>query len=519
MRKFRRKLLSVVLISAQLVNPWIAIAQESSNMEERFTISKQECEFLITQQIEEEAMEETTLQISITDIEDLEQQYNGLNQQIMQKQLEIEELSDLLISHFEELYMTLFETDEEFGYLDEEDQQRVIENIDSYREIEDQIDTKQGELYQLVEERQEIESAYDHAYYLLEVQEEEKQGNEQAQKELQTCLLYPYSVKKYQPKNILLNNEEANLASYLVSVTKYMEKLIPAAYLRLPYESIYAAFLNDDSTKGIEGSFIDWPLDQETIEQYTYANELTLPVVQTIAQKAKEAYQQTKDEERYRHFYLLVLQMKEAQYKYFYTINGETFEYLKEYLVDFLNTHQYTDVQSIQQIRAFQQRMQVKLVGYNDDSQRWYAIPKDQSGFYLEYQTKDLFDPQNNEFVFEYEDVKASTWLESNSQNKETSLAEENQQLNKNNQLAALKEGLAKNKTNSARSKPLDKKGGKKKEKESGKSNKELPQTGEVQSKLTIMIVSLLIIGLCLLLFNYRKKRQQKQPLDDLTLD
>ncbi|MGX7348952.1 LPXTG cell wall anchor domain-containing protein [Dolosicoccus paucivorans] len=517
MKKFRRIFISLVLLYVQLVYPVVMVAQEEVIEKDSLNVLKKECEFLITQQVEEEVDEEEA-KITTSEVEALEKQYNQINQQITQKQAEVEELNAYLMEHFEALYLELFEQDDEFGYLDEEDQQRTIEATDSYREIEDQIDLTQAELYKLLEERQEVEAAYDHAYYLLEVQEEEKQIDEQTKKDLQTCLFYPYSVKKYQPKNILLNNEATTLANYLVSVTKYMEKLVPAAYTRLTFESIYEAFLDQESIIEASEHLPEWPLEQEMIEQYTYANELTLPIVHGVAQKAKEHYANSLDEERYTHFYLLMLQIKEAQYKYFYSINADTFEYLKDYLVDFLNTHQYTDTQSIQQIRAFQQRMQVKLVGYNDDTKSWYGIPQNQSGFYLEYQTKDLFDPTKDEFVLEYEDVSASSWLESNSNNKNDHSVKDQEPLSKNNQLATLKERLAKNNPSTDHRKELKKKD-KKEKAEKTKDEKELPNTGESRSKLTQIIILLLVIGLVLLLVNYRKKRQQKQPIDELTLD
>lgn len=515
MKKFRRIFISLIVLYVQLVYPMVMVAQEENIENAPLSVVKKECEFLITQQIEEEISEETS-QIMTAEVESLEQKYNQINQQITQKQAEVDELNTYLIEHFEALYLELFEQGDEFGYLDEEDQQRTVEAIDSYREIENQIDLAQGELYKLLEERQEVEAAYDHAYYLLEVQEEEKQIDEQTKEDLQTCLFYPYSVKKYQPKNILLNNEATTLANYLVSVTKYMEKLVPTAYTRLSFESIYEAFLDQEAVIEASEHLPQWPLEQEMIEQYTYANELTLPIVHGVAQKAKEHYANSLDNERYTHFYLLMLQIKEAQYKYFYSINADTFEYLKDYLVDFLNTHQYTDTQSIQQIRAFQQRMQVKLVGYNDESKSWYAIPQNQSGFYLEYQTKDLFDPTNDEFVFEYEDVSASSWLESNSNNKDDDSVKE--PLSKNNQLATLKDRLAKSNQSTDHRKELNKKN-KKTEDDKSKKEKQLPNTGEAQSKLTRIIILLLVVGLILLLVNYRQKRQQKQPIDDLMLD
>src|SRR5699024_11380971 len=84
-----------------------------------------------------------------------------------------------------------------------------------------------------------------------------------------------------------------SLNDYLVQIDTYLEKIVAKAYRKVAFEDIYRLYSEQLDQQALENALADKPnivLDNLAYETYSYAKELSLIDIETLAQYAQRAF-------------------------------------------------------------------------------------------------------------------------------------------------------------------------------------------------------------------------------------
>lgn len=446
----------------------------------------------------------------------------------------------------EEVYQTYTRDQADFASLSAEEQLALVSQDSQVIEWQSYIDSLNSILQEYIVERSQIEQEYQTLSYDNDNLSETVDRQSQSQAQVNQCQLYPYSAKVLPLDQLMMNHQATSLSEYLLSVDRYLQILVPTAYRKVRFEDIYQIFdkaLSMDQIKSLLQGKESIQLDQTAFDHYQYAKELSLFDIELLAGQAQLSYYQTGKETLYHEAYKNLINLKEAQFNYFYSLNATAFQELKVGLADYLNRNLFTDDASVEAVKSIHDRYQLKLVVFDDQNQTWTIVEGNQSFFSQTYMEKsfklsevaegasdsslsdigalypgDRREDQAGESTPNTSEFLLSQWDESRNQ---TPMTDES-----HDKLDYLKDKLAKNKTSSDHSSPgkLAKPTGK----EAKKNNTEvpkaskaspkagLPSTGE-QNRYFWYSLILFLIGLSLIIYNrYKKYKKAKKWLDPL---
>lgn len=499
------------------------------------SISLEDC-LNILQNPTDESLEAESINGTIEEVEAelqlVQAQYNELNNYIaLLESGEVDSLdwanSQLLIV-IEEVYALQSELDPEFIYLSEEEQLNLVASHESVLEWQAYIQEIQVALNQLIADRNVVEQNYSNLNFTLNELHASKENTSQSKAAYNECQLYPYSSEYLSNDQILLNNQ-TSLNDYLVQIDSYLEKIIAKAYRKVAFEDIYRLYSGQLDQQALENALADKPnivLDNLAYETYSYAKELSLIDIETLAQYAQRAFIKNNNKDEFIQSYQKVINLKENQWNYIYSINTEAFELIKSELVNYLNSNMHTNEEAIDLVRSIHQRYQVKLVFFDDSSQQWVTNSMSSSGYYDEYVQKDI-SPQTLEETLSDESISESESQSIDDITLDETLDEVPDNLAApNDHLESLKDQLSNVRSNTnikdlPKPNASNSMNNKNKENTSEKTNKgniELPSTGE-RKPMTIIAIIILVIGLILLFTTLRIKRKKRETLQDIELD
>ncbi|MCR8968850.1 hypothetical protein [Facklamia sp. 7083-14-GEN3] len=465
----------------------------------------------------------------------INERYQILNQEIFSIQEgptnSLNEANLALEEVIETIYQNLSIEQEDFVSLSAQEQLALISQDPSVLEWQAYIEELNQILDQYISEQAELEAEYQQLLYDNENLSDQIQSSKETLAQLNQCQLYPYS-----PNANLINEEnlqldDSNLASLIVSIDKYLQKIVPKAYSKITFQQIYDLFSKMMTMEELKLKLADEEvtiLDDLAFSSFQYAKELSLFDIELIAYQALSDYYTNDSNEVYHAAYSNLLNLKESQLHYFHLINSELFENMKHYLANYLNQHHLFSDKNIQQIKTLHDRYQIKLVLFNENNQTWSPNLGADSGYLLEYQAKDLLQSQTpkNEtvnYVKEEENNDQQVEEEKSSLNEKGLLKGDRKlnasEINKQDNLDFLKDKLAK-KNRAKKVSNLAKPSGQNEKIENtyeGSDNPPhlLPTTGEQNFYLNIAWF-LLIVGLISLLINrHFKQLQHKKRLQD----
>lgn len=527
------------------------IVTQSINQE---LIDREECYALIRAHTTAEDTSSVESQLILADIDSLQEKmetinlsYQSLNEEI--SILETAEVDSLqyanqqLESVIELIYFEFMENNPEFQLMSETEQLQQISQHEVVMEWQSYINQLQQLINEKVVARDEQETFYYQFAYELENQSRLLEEEKWTQSQLNQCSLYPYSTS-YQPiEHLMLNSQNNQLDSFLLEVDSYLQKLVPSAFRKVAYYDVYRFFTlpNDDETHTIEmlTNKEATIVDEIGLEKYSYAKELNLYDLEVLGNYAKSSYLKQADLDTLTNRYLEALNLKEAQFDYFYSINLEVFTELASRLANYMNTHQFIDISNIEKIQTLHNRYQIKLIYYDETSQTWSVNETGTSGYYYLYQDLSLTRAQaiDSKTGNPVESLEEATSDIVNSSQKPTENIADNHSSwtfdlpspdetlstpTDNEGLDYLKDKLTNGQSSSVKSKDLPKPGelsnttSKSQSKPSSKLS--LPNTGET-AFWTLIGSILLILGLILLLFNQIIRRKRREKLEDIELD
>lgn len=495
------------------------------------TIPIEECLTLL-QGAQNQGDESLSVELNLSEVEEqlnaIQLQYDEINDNI--RRLEsgegesIDWANTQLMIVIEGVYEELQAADPEFLYLSEEEQLAIVSNHELVIEWQQYIQSIQDILNQLIADRNVLEQNYANLNYAYNELQYEIENTEQSRAVKNECQLYPYSAEYLSVDQVLLNSQ-TSLNDYLVQIDTYLQKLVAKAYRKVSFEDIYQLFTKYLDITMLEEITSQKPivvLDALAYESYTYAKELSLIDIETLSQYAQRAFFKNNDQDAYVGTYQEIIQLKEKQFEYFYQINAEAFEIIKQELANYLNNNNFTDAEAIELVRSIHQRYQVKLVYFDDQSMQWHANAGVQSGYYQDYLSKELTPEASSDAISVTDnELSISESLEQSYNTDETNIDESEP----NSHLESLKNQLSdvRNNTNVKELPKPDLKQAKNKSDEStssqtGKKNIELPSTGE-KRPLTILAIIILLFGVLLILISQRVKQRKKHEAEKLDLD
>lgn len=517
----------ITILAQEVPEPYIVT--QDINYE---TISLEDC-LNILQNTGGEGTESVTLEAMIEEIETelqfVQAEYNDINHSI--SLLESGEIDSIdwantqLLFVIDEVYSLHSETNPDFIYLTEEEQLELVANHETVLEWQNYIQEIQGVLNQLIADRNQLEQNYSNLNYTLNELQVERENTTQSKALYNECQLYPYSSEYMSVDQILLNNK-TSLNDYLVQIDSYLQKIIPKAYRKVAFEDIFRLYSQQLDRVALENVLSDKPnivLDNLAYETYSYAKEISLIDIETLAQYAQRAYIKNENKNEFLEDYYKIIGLKENQWSYIYNINSEAFEVIKNELANYLNSNMLFDEEAIDLVRSIHQRYQVKLVLFDDTAQQWNINSTSSSGYYDEYTHKDISPKEEEESMEESLASKIDTL-----NNEDETLEEIPDNLTaSNDNLESLKKQLS-NMRNDTNIKELPKpkstssisntKNKSSKDDKTNKGNIELPSTGE-RRPITIVALVILLIGIILLLTSIRLKNKKKQTLQDIDLE
>lgn len=436
------------------------------------------------------------------------------------------------------LYYDALENDADFALLSEEEQLSLIAQHEVVLEWQAYINQLQQVINQKVLARDEEETYYYQLTYELENQGRLLEEEKLTQAQLNQCLLYPYSTSYLAAEQLLLNTQSPHLDNFLLEVDHYLQKLVPNAFRKIAYYDIYRMFTlpSDEDTQVIE-----WLANKETtvvddLAQYSYAKELNLYDLEVLGNYAKSAYYKQSDLVSLTDSYLSALNIKEAQFHYFYQLNTEIFAELAGQLADYLNLHALTDATSLEKIQTLHNRYQIKLVFYNDATASWSVNDSGQSGYYVRYQDLSLTEAQaiDSKTGNPIDPAEGGPKEDESSQDSQSSSRsslidllplpdETDTPANNGDGLDFLKDKLTNGTNSNVKSDKLPKPGKLDQSKESSSASKSnsklsLPNTGET-ARWTLLGTILLVVACVLLLINQIIKRKKREKLEEIDLD
>ncbi len=465
------------------------------------------------------AAEEASL---LHQMESIREEYDQLNQTI--HQLEFGEQNSLATANremesvIEQLYDQAIHEYDGFNELSQEAQLAILSENESVIEWQNYLNEIQNQLNELISRQKELENTY----YQLQYEYDSLDFNQEHiidEQELNQSLMYPYSMDYLNPNTILLN-QEASLEDFLVQIHQYLNQFVPDAYRKVRFEQIYDIFqkqMTPDDLSMILSNKQAIQFDEESLHYYTYAHELSLQDIETLAQFGLDSYYKTNNLDAFHQLYNQVIQTKEGQYHYFKTINEEAHETLQNQLVTFLNNKEAWDTDTINKVQNLQSKHQIKLVFFDEGSKKWQVNDTGTSGFYDFYYNKrlDLVDEAIIEEASDY------SFMENNDEvNHDDENAYHNQGLNN---LKGKLMGSGSGNNNKSLPKPNTRpklNAGRQSSQSSDDNPRKgsLPNTGE-SNWLNWVAIGLVIVAIVLLIINRYIRHQEMKKYHDTKLD
>lgn len=499
-------------------------------------VPREECVIIVNNQYqygEEKPIEIDDLYILADEISSelyrVQEEYDALNQYIAQLEAgESDSLdwANMQLTHvIEEVYHHYWHNDSTFSQLNEDEQLGLISQDENVLEWQQYMAEIQQVVNQSLADRGELETYYLSLTYDYEAVLEQIERAASGRDVLNQCQLYPYTSQYISEDQILLNRQ-TNLTDYLIQIDDYLAQMVPTAYRKVAFEDIYRLFSRMFNTEEVEssGDKMTIILDSHALEEYSYAKELTLKDIETLALNAQLALSNDFNLEHYQSAYEEIISLKEAQWGYIYWTNEQAFYKLQQSLADYLNENQAVSDEAIQHVSSLHQRYQTKLVLYDDLNGVWFPAAEGESGYYYEYAAMSV----NNEELME------ETLLAAYSTSEETisEMSEDSKLSSEINEesfdetvdqdhLDYLKEHLSQTRTET-NIKDLPKPGAKKENSPNKDSDKrkniELPDTGE-KRPLTAAALLILSFGIALVSFNLLARYKTKRKMNDIELD
>lgn len=473
-------------------------------------VSREDCLALIQQEEEvSEGKEEIQKQLDAYHLElsELEGQYQEINDALYQVKSELDQTS-LELDKVVEIFLERLSEDESFIGLNEEEQIDYLNQQEEIKAWKSMIESQTEEFNQLVAQQQEIKLNVEKLVHQIDLLSPKLETDQSHAKQLNQCLLYPYSVPKLDSSLVILDQDTLPLENYLAHLDQYLTKLVPYAYQKVKYKEIYEAFTQHLQGVELENALYgkeNTQIDDYSLNFYSYAKEFSLLDLEIMANRAQYDYLLTEDEAQYRMGYEKILNLKESQWKYFYSINESTWQVIKTALAEYLNQHDLKSEEVIDQVRQLHEIYQMKLVLFDESNRSWMPYLEDESGYYTPYQMKDVEHYLDKNLVEESEELITS--VNSISEGQDEKLKRLKDQLTERENKRIEDKALAKPSFNQ----------GEKKEKNKSKAVK-LPSTGE-QAMASMIAIFLLALGLSLLVYSKKKKMQYKKQLEDMYLD
>lgn len=458
----------------------------------------------------------------------INEEYEQINQEIAQ--IESGEEGSITAANAELEYVieVLYEQAvydyEGFSELSAEDQFLLISENESVLEWQQYINELTAYLNELIVYQADLEAQYNQLQYDYDALQQTTEQIYVDEQDLNQSLLYPYSMEYLNPDTILLN-QEAPLDDYLLQINGYLNQLVPNAYRKVSFDQIYQLFkqqINPEQLESILSSKAPIQIDADTLHYYSYAHELSLQDIETVAQYGLDEYFYNQDMTQFMGRYQEVIQTKEDQFNYFKAINQDSFNTIQTQWVSYLNQMQLNDGETIDKIQNLQNKHQVKFVFFDDVTQTWTANMTGTSGYFDEYYNQTL-DPvdyvgkgQAPEGDFTYVPDEEASFEEVEEMNNESPSMLNNIK----DQLVNQPKTSKKNSLPKPSTKPKIAKNPKASSSSSDKENKasSLPSTGE-SNWLTYVAIGLGAIGGLLLIYNrylhYKeRKKYRKTKLD-----
>ncbi|MBG9981944.1 LPXTG cell wall anchor domain-containing protein [Aerococcaceae bacterium DSM 111020] len=467
---------------------------------------------------EQIAAEEASL---LHQMETIQQEYEQLNQTI--QQLEYGEQNSLVVANLEmesvieQLYDQALHEYEGFNELSAEEQLRILSENEAVIEWQNYLNDIQNQLNELISHQKDLENYYYQLQYEYESLNlnQETEIDEQA---LNQSLMYPYAMDYLNPNTILLN-QEASLEDYLVQIHQYLNHFVPDAYRKVRFDQIYEIFqkqMSPDDLNSILANKNAIQFDEESLHYYTYAHELSLQDIETVAQFGLDSYYKTNDLEGFHRLYNQVIQTKEGQYQYFKAINEDAYETLQSQLVSYLNNKEAWNQDAIKKVQNLQSKHQIKLVFFDEDSNQWHKNSTGTSGFYDSYYNRRL---DLSEIVQVDED---QTFTVGDHDNEVNAFEEDNENNHGLNSLKGKLMGTGSGSSNKLLPKPNTRPKLNTKGQSSGSSDEStkgrLPNTGE-STWLNWVAIGLVVIAIVLLIVNRYIHRREMKKYHDTKLD
>lgn len=535
------KTLLVILTSAQLSIGSIAAQKRPNDLTDKDPVSRDSCIILLrdkptdwpdaTQEITEETQDlQAQFEANQIRMTAINERYQIINQEI--ELLEsgqansLDEANLVLDEVVETLYQEYAIAEPEFVSLSADEQLAIIAQDPVVIEWQDYIDELHNIIDTYVTEQVDLEAEYQQLNYDNETLAEMIEDSKLSRTQRNQCLLYPYSpeVSNFDPDFFQFN--QTSLAAYLVSVSDYLKQLVPTAYSKVTFQQIYDLFNRDIGLSALQSLLEEkevLELTDETFHAYQYAKDLSLFEIEGIASQALVDYYQHDNPEIFRSAYLNLLNLKESQLQYFYTINEEALNALKDHVAAFLNQNGMTSEAAIQQIKTLHQRFQMKLVLFDPDNNTWQANPNVSSGYLNDFSDKRLMQTKDEDVDLPTEEqikgrrlqpkglLKTPDFVDDSEVDKSKPIPSKDninylkdrlatrKEPKKANQLAKPKAELDKNKKETTSENKKDK-----------KPNWTLPSTGEQRFYLLIS-AGILVIGISLLAWNYWRKNKARK--------
>lgn len=326
----------------------------------------------------------------------INEEYEQINQEIAQ--IESGEEGSITAANaeleyvIEVLYEQAIYDYEGFSELSADDQFTLISENESVLEWQQYINELTAYLNELIVYQTDLEAQYNQLQYDYDALQQTTEQIYVDEQDLNQSLLYPYSMEYLNPDTILLN-QEASLDDYLLQINGYLNQLIPNAYRKVSFDQIYQLFkqqINPEQLESILSNKAPIQIDADTLHYYSYAHELSLQDIETVAQFGLDDYFLNQDMTKFMSRYQEVIQTKEDQFNYFKAINQDAFNIIQAQWVSYLNQMQLNDGETFEKIQNLQNKQQVKFVFFDDATRTWTANTTGTSGYFDEYYNQPL---------------------------------------------------------------------------------------------------------------------------------
>lgn len=467
------------------------------------------------------------------DIDVLYDHFEKLNEEI--RLLEEGELDSITYAEqrmktaIDDLFTFYVENDDEFSNLSQEKQMQILMEDKVLIEWQQYLENIQQAIAEKVQERDQVESEIQQLSYDISLlQDSANREMNELDTIYESCLILPYSTEKMDINHIYFENTQ--FSEVMVELDTYLQNLVPKAYRHIKYQHILDVFIEQINQKE-ETLLQKNPLvfDKEALKKYQFSKELVLKDIQNLAQQALYQYYDNESIPQYVQYFHDVIQTKHQQFSYFYQINNDGFEYLKQLLCDTLNMNQWISDNHIEHIKSIQEKYQVKLVLFNSENRQWQPVDTGKNGFesiYNQYDFEsiltDVDQANKDQSLLSQTNPQQKANDQRDSNEKKTKEPKEQKTEDKAPSIANnlsdkminhMKESRVKNleppKKHIVNHEKSPKKS-KKKTHPSKDKNMTLPTTGE-RKHITYIAIILLLIGLLLTFYNIYKNRKEKE--------